>query len=396
MPIQTTVTNLGPDRFIPYILPNGVYLLTGQSYVIGGVIDTSIFLADAPELYTLMLDELSDGLVSITYTIAGSTGPTGAASLITGPTGAFGTGPTGYGNTGPTGAGRTGPTGASRTGPTGPVVTGPTGFGNTGATGPGGTGPTGAVVTGPTGAGTTGSSGTGPTGPSGNGPTGPVATGPTGPGSPGGSGPTGSVVTGPTGSGGTGATGAASGNRSNRNGWYRSDGRGKSCDRTYGIGFYRSYWHSEFRNRSYRVDGTDWCRFDRSYRRGQSYNWTDRAHEHRTHGRRIRWRDGIDRSNRLGRYRTHWVWFHGRYRRQQSYFRSHGRGADRSDGCHCYRSDGRRQSYHWTDRAHDNWRSSDRADRVHRSYRRCRDHYRSYGDKLHNQRSDGGDWTHGS
>jgi hypothetical protein len=79
------------------------------------------------------------------------TGPTGAASTVTGPTGANGvTGPTGAsstvtGPTGPTGAnGVTGPTGASSTvtGPTGP--TGPTGAAST-VTGP--TGPAGATGT---------------------------------------------------------------------------------------------------------------------------------------------------------------------------------------------------------------------------------------------------------
>ena len=88
---------------------------------------------------------------TLAYTLP--TGPTGAASTVTGPTGVTGaagvTGPTGQ--TGATGA--TGPTG--RTGPTG--VTGPTGLastttGPTGATGPISTGATGATgVMGPTG-----------------------------------------------------------------------------------------------------------------------------------------------------------------------------------------------------------------------------------------------------
>ena len=141
----------------------------------------------------------------------GNTGPTGADSVVTGPTGFTGntgstgaastvTGPTGFtgntgntGNTGPTGptgsTGTTGPTG--NTGPTGAdsTVTGPTGFtGNTGSTGfTGNTGTTG--NTGPTGT-------TGPTGYTGA--TGPAYTGDTG-------------ITGPTGyTGPTGAVGASS------------------------------------------------------------------------------------------------------------------------------------------------------------------------------------------
>jgi hypothetical protein len=86
----------------------------------------------------------------------GIQGPTGTPSLITGPTGSFGTGPTGPAITGATGADSliTGPTGPIQTGPTGPIVTGPTGqTGSTGATGAIQTGPTGAdsLITGPTG-----------------------------------------------------------------------------------------------------------------------------------------------------------------------------------------------------------------------------------------------------
>jgi hypothetical protein len=101
---------------------------------------------------------------------ASLTGPTGAASTVTGPTGASGingaTGPTG--STGASLTGPTGSTGASLTGPTGSTgasLTGPTGAastvtGPTGRTGP--TGWTGPSVTGPTGA-------QGPTGPAGSG-----------------------------------------------------------------------------------------------------------------------------------------------------------------------------------------------------------------------------------
>ena len=132
----------------------------------------------------------------------GQFGPTGAISTVTGPIGPTGPtgrfGPTGqpgatgitgitgnqgaHGSAGPTGfvgpCGGVGPTGAS---PTGPAKTGPTGpFGPTGATGPTGaliTGPPG-VVTGPTGI--TGPTGSGPGGPAITGPTGVQITGPTG------------------------------------------------------------------------------------------------------------------------------------------------------------------------------------------------------------------------
>lgn len=117
----------------------------------------------------------------------GPTGPTGADSVVTGPTGPLNatgpTGPTGAASTvtGPTGPiGNTGSAGAAGspstvTGPTGP--TGPEGgpTGDTGAAGSvGATGPAGVGSTGPTGpsgsAGTIGATGptgvTGPTGPS--------------------------------------------------------------------------------------------------------------------------------------------------------------------------------------------------------------------------------------
>lgn len=175
----------------------------------------------------------------------GASGPTGAASTVTGPTGASiqgdpgQTGPTGPRSrvTGPTGVrgdqgpqGETGPTGADSqvTGPTGAAITGPTGQrGPTGATGQasnitGPQGPTGQRgVTGPIGLhGATGPTGyTGVTGPYGNGSTGPQGdpgqTGPTGAagfGSTGPQGPTGPFggPTGPQGGlGPTGATGAA-------------------------------------------------------------------------------------------------------------------------------------------------------------------------------------------
>jgi len=159
-----------------------------------------------------------------------TTGPTGAASTVTGPTGPSVTGPTGAastvtgptGPTGPTGADSevTGPTGPSVTGPTGPTgadssVTGPTGASITGPTGAASTvtGPTGASITGPTGAdssvtGPTGASITGPTGAASTvtGPTGPSVTGPTGAASTV-TGPTGPSVTGPTGPSVTGPTG---------------------------------------------------------------------------------------------------------------------------------------------------------------------------------------------
>ncbi len=90
----------------------------------------------------------------------GIQGPTGTPSLITGPTGSFGTGPTGPAVTGAAST-ITGPTGWS--GPTGPSITGATGAASliTGPTGPIQTGPTGPSQTGPTGA---DSSITGPTG----------------------------------------------------------------------------------------------------------------------------------------------------------------------------------------------------------------------------------------
>jgi Collagen triple helix repeat (20 copies) len=158
----------------------------------------------------------------------GPTGPTGCPSTVTGPTGQIGsTGPTGaVGNTGPV-SDITGPTGLASTGPTGdrgPTgatgrasnVTGPSGpTGARGVTGPIGlrglTGPTGYQgATGPYGDGSTGPQGpqgdTGPTGAAGYGSTGPQgATGPAG-------GPTGTAgSTGPTGAQGdpgpTGTTG---------------------------------------------------------------------------------------------------------------------------------------------------------------------------------------------
>jgi len=144
-------------------------------------------------------------------TVAGKTGPTGAASTVPGPTGPAGSpgadstvpGPTGPASTvpGPTGppgsdAGYTGPVGP--TGPAGMSITGPTGppgsdagyTGPVGPTGPAGmsiTGPPGISVTGPAGAPGADSTVPGPTGPAGSpgadstvpGPTGP--TGPMGP-----------------------------------------------------------------------------------------------------------------------------------------------------------------------------------------------------------------------
>lgn len=97
-------------------------------------------------------------------TVAGKTGPTGAASTVPGPTGPAGSpgadstvpGPTGPASTvpGPTGppgsdagytgpVGPTGPAGMSITGPPGISVTGPAGAPGAGSTVPGPTGPTG-------------------------------------------------------------------------------------------------------------------------------------------------------------------------------------------------------------------------------------------------------------
>ena len=151
--------------------------------------------------------------------LSGATGPTGADSTVTGPTGPSitgATGPTGAdstvtGPTGPSITGATGPTGADSTvtGPTGESIIGPTGY--TGPTGPASTvtGPTGESITGPTGyTGPTGADST-VTGPTGASITGPIGnTGPTGISI---TGPTGESITGPTGASITGPTGPASG-----------------------------------------------------------------------------------------------------------------------------------------------------------------------------------------
>jgi len=125
-------------------------------------------------------------------TVAGKTGPTGAASTVPGPTGPAGS--PGADSTVPGPTGPAGSPGADSTvpGPTGPASTvpGPTGppgsdAGYTGPVGP--TGPPGISVTGPAGAPGAGSTVPGPTGPAGSpgadstvpGPTGP--TGPMGP-----------------------------------------------------------------------------------------------------------------------------------------------------------------------------------------------------------------------
>jgi len=108
--------------------------------------------------------------------VTGPTGSTGAASTVTGPTGAQGnTGPTGSTGAASTVTGPTGSTGVASTvtGPTGATGAASTVTGPTGSTGPSVTGPTGApsTVTGPTGS--TGATGAGATGPQGD-------TGPTG------------------------------------------------------------------------------------------------------------------------------------------------------------------------------------------------------------------------
>jgi len=199
VPVQGSFVSLTVASGLAYIAGNSVVVVNSgnssnsfegrvQSYSAGTlVVDsiTNIRGTFSSAVYNVNLDGI-DG-----PTGAVGTGPTGAASTVTGPTGSQGaTGPTGLGSTGATGATSTvtGPTG--RTGPTGIGSTGPTGAASTttGATGPtglGSTGPTGAAstVTGPTGS--SGPSVTGATGPTGlagsTGPAGAGATGPTGP-----------------------------------------------------------------------------------------------------------------------------------------------------------------------------------------------------------------------
>ena len=146
---------------------NEVDFVSADPYVL------SITASTSGNITTVKFDLDTGGLIGPTG--ESITGPTGASSDITGPTGADGsTGPTGDGITGPTGAasnttGPTGPTGESIIGDTGPTgaasdvtgPTGPTGESIVGATGP--TGSTGDSITGSTGS-------TGPTGPSGAGP----------------------------------------------------------------------------------------------------------------------------------------------------------------------------------------------------------------------------------
>lgn len=146
-----------------YSLPTGGSpVLAGDGAPTGGV-------GNVGDIY---LDKINKGLygpkdavtgwgspVDVSSGPTGSTGPQGAASTVTGPTGAAVTGPTG--STGATGAastvtGPSGPTGAPSTvtgpqGPTGRSITGPTGRSITGPTGPSVTGPAGESVTGPTG-----------------------------------------------------------------------------------------------------------------------------------------------------------------------------------------------------------------------------------------------------
>jgi len=224
VPVQGSFVSLTVASGLAYIAGNSVLVVDSgnssnsfegrvQSYSTGSlVVDsiTNIRGTFSSAVYNVNLDGI-DG-----PTGAVGTGPTGAASTVTGPTGA--SGPTGLGATGATGAastvtgptgsqGATGPTGLGSTGATGATstVTGPTG--RTGSTGPTGdastvtgptgrTGPTGIASTGPTGATSTV---TGPTGSTGAGVTG--TTGPTGLGS---TGPTGEGATGPTGLAGTG------------------------------------------------------------------------------------------------------------------------------------------------------------------------------------------------
>jgi hypothetical protein len=229
VPVQGSFVSLTVASGLAYIAGNSVVVVDSgnssnsfegrvQSYSSGTlVVDsiTNIRGTFSSAVYNVNLDGI-DG-----PTGAVGTGPTGAASTLTGPTGA--SGPTGLGATGATGAastvtGPTGPTGLGLTGATGAssTVTGPTGAaGASGPTGLGATGATGAAstvtgATGPTGLGATGATGssstvTGPTGSTGAGATG--ATGPTGDASTV-TGPTGR--TGPTGIGSTGPTGADS------------------------------------------------------------------------------------------------------------------------------------------------------------------------------------------
>ena len=178
-----SLTGAAGSQVLSLVLPAGPTGVTGSTGPVGVTPQLAIGSVDNASPAAAGLVNVSAGNYLINFSIP--PGPTGAASNVTGPSGA--TGATGPSVTGPTGAASTaaGPTGA-----TGPSVTGPTGASST-VTGPtGSAGPTGAGATGPTGIqGQPGSAGaTGPTGASVTGPTGAAST-----------------VTGPTGAGGGGS-----------------------------------------------------------------------------------------------------------------------------------------------------------------------------------------------
>lgn len=74
MAYQTIVTNTsGVERRFPYLPPNGVTLLAGESLIINGILDTMIALAKLQEDMDEYLSDQSLGLISSTYPSGGST-----------------------------------------------------------------------------------------------------------------------------------------------------------------------------------------------------------------------------------------------------------------------------------------------------------------------------------
>lgn len=80
----TLLTNLGPRRRLPYVLPSGLTLRRNQQVQLSGILETQISLSHNQALIELFLRELEEGLISVEYRIDGlsPSGPVDVTALL--------------------------------------------------------------------------------------------------------------------------------------------------------------------------------------------------------------------------------------------------------------------------------------------------------------------------
>lgn len=69
--VQTSFTNTGPKRYVPYLSPNGGQMDAGQTVTMSGLLESSLALNYPPSVLQAFLTDQAMSLITVTYTITG-------------------------------------------------------------------------------------------------------------------------------------------------------------------------------------------------------------------------------------------------------------------------------------------------------------------------------------